>query len=122
MNPRLNGHFVSAEIAGARSAGLQSLGTLDLWCDRDDDGSCYLLLYCKDVLQHAVVALRPDVIASQRVDQLAGHTYPIGRFTHAAFQHVADAKFLADLLDDGRLAFVGERRVPGDYEERVKAG
>src|SRR5262245_13140568 len=99
MSPRLNGDFVGAEIAGARSAGLQSLGALDLRCDRGDNGSCYLLLYCKDVLQHAIVALRPDVIAGQRVDQLAGDTYPIGRLAYTAFQHVADAKVLADLLN-----------------------
>src|SRR5215468_8583374 len=106
MSPRLNGHFVSAEIAGARSAGLRSLGSLDLRCDRGDNGSCYLLLYCKDVLQHAVVALRPDVIAGQRVDQLAGHTYPVRRPADAALQYIANAEILADLPDVRRLALV----------------
>src|SRR5215470_19621217 len=106
MSPCLNGNFVSAEIAGARSGSLQSLGTLDLWCDRGDDGSCYLLLYCKDVLQDAIVALRPDVAASQCVDQLPGHTYPIRRLAYAAFQHIANAEVPADLPDARRLALV----------------
>src|SRR5262245_32807213 len=108
MSRRLNGDFVSGEIDGARAAGLRSLGVLDLWCNRGDNGSCYLLLYCKDVLQHAVVALRPDVIAGQRVDQLAGYAYPVRRLAYAAFKDIADTKFLADLLDVGRLAFVRE--------------
>src|SRR5215471_15175326 len=108
MSPRLNGDFVGAEIAGARSAGLQSLGALDLRCDRGDNGLCYLLLYCKDVLQHAVVALRPDVIAGQRVDQLAGYAYPVRRLAYAAFKDIADTKFLADLMDVGRPSFVRE--------------
>src|SRR5215831_8920773 len=117
MSPRLNSDFVSAEIAGARSGRLRSLGNLDLWCDRGDNGLCYLLLYCKDVLQHAVVALRPDVIAGQCVDQLAGHTYPIRRLAYAALQHIANAEVPADLPDVGRFAIVGKRRVPGDHEE-----
>jgi hypothetical protein len=75
MCPRPKGHFVSAEMAGARAGSLQLLGSLDLWCDRGDNGSGYLFLHCEDVFQHAVIAFRPDVIAGQRVDQLAGHAY-----------------------------------------------
>src|SRR6516162_7626881 len=104
MSPRLNRHFVGAEIAGAQSAGLQSLGTLDLWCDRGDDGAGQFLLHREDVLQHAVVALRPDVIAGQRVDQLAGDTDPVRRPAYAAFQHIANAEVPADLPDVRRLA------------------
>src|SRR5262245_51174770 len=121
MSQRSKRDVVSTEIAGARSGSLQMFGNLDLWCDRGDDGAGQFLLHREDVLQHAVVALRPDVVAGEGVDQLTGHTYSIGRLAYAALQHVADTKFLADLLDVGRLAFVGERRVPGDYEERVKA-
>src|SRR5262245_36763846 len=106
MSPRPNGDFVSAEIAGARSTGLQSLGSLDLWCDRGDDGSCYLFLYCKDVLQHAVVALRPDVIAGQCVDELRRHANPVRRPADAALQHIANAEVPADLPDIRRLALV----------------
>src|SRR5262249_42637222 len=65
--------------------------------------------------------LTPSKDAAQRVDQLGGHTNPVRRPADAPFQHVADAKVLADLLDVRGLALVGERRVPSDYEERVKA-
>src|SRR5215510_1062486 len=96
--------FVSAEIARVPSGGLQSLGTLDLWCDRGDDGAGQFLLYREDVLQHAVVALRPNVVAGQCVDELGGHTNPIRRLADAPFQHVSDAEFSADLADIWRFA------------------
>src|SRR5262245_40275392 len=121
MSPRLNGDFVGGEIARVPPSGPRLLGRLDLWGNCADDSLCQLPLQFKDVFQHTVIALRPNMIAGQRVDQLAGDTYPIGRLPYAAFQHVADAKFLADLLDVGRFALVGERRVPSDYEERMKA-
>src|SRR5262245_38062330 len=106
MSPRLNGDFVSTEIAWAASGNFQLLGSLDLWCNRGNNCSRYLLLYCKDVLQHAVVALRPDVAASQCVDKLGSHTNPIRRPADAALQHIAHAEVPADLPDVRRLALV----------------
>src|SRR5262245_23354129 len=108
MSPRLNGHFVSAEIAGAGSAGLQSFGTLDLRRNRGHNGLRHFLLHREDVLQHPVVALRPDVIAGQRVDQLAGDTDPVRRPADAALQYIANAEVPTDLPDVRRLALVGE--------------
>ena len=120
MSPRPKGDLVGGEIAGAPPGGLQLLRGIDLRRDGAHDGPCYLLLHLEDVFKHAVVAFRPDVIAGQCVDQLAAHANPVRRFADAAFQHVADAQFPADLPGIGRFALVGERRVSGDHEQRVE--
>ncbi len=55
-------------------------------------------------------------------DQLDRDAHPAARFAHAAFEHIAHAQFLADLLDVDGLAFVGEGRVAGDHREGAPAG
>src|SRR5262245_32589870 len=104
MSDRPKRDFVSAEIAGARSDGLQLLGSLDLWCDRGDDGASQFFLHREDVLQHAIAALRPDVVGGQCVDELGGHTNAVQRLADAPFQHVSDAKLSTDLADIWRFA------------------
>src|SRR6266851_5109288 len=100
--------FVSAETVGSAPDRLRVLHSLDLRRDLGHDDSGYFFLYREDVFPHAVVALGPDLIAAQRVDQLAGHTNSIGGLADAAFQHIADTEFPADLMDVERLSLVEE--------------
>ena len=108
MRPRQKTDFVGTEIVGASSGRLRLLRRFDLWRNHGHNGLRHFLLYREDVLQHAVVALGPDVVAGKRVNKLASHTNPIRRLPDAALQHIADAEFAADLPDIGRLALVGE--------------
>src|SRR5215510_14614809 len=99
MSPCPKGDFVGSEIAGPRSTGLQLLRCLDLWCNRADNGPRHFLLYCEDVFQHAIIAFRPDVTASQRVDQQIGHADTFRRFADATLKHIPNAELSADLPD-----------------------
>jgi hypothetical protein len=120
MRPRHKSKFVGTEIVGTASSRFRLLRRFDLGRDGGHDGPRQFLLYREYVLQHPVVALSPDVVAGHCVDELGGHANPIRRLADASFQHVADAELAADLLDVGRLAFVRERRVARDHEERMK--
>jgi hypothetical protein len=46
----------------------------------------------------------------------------LGCFTHRAFQHIADARFAADLPHVDRVALVREGRIAGDDEKPADAG
>ena len=63
-----------------------------------------LVLQREDVVEIAVVALGPDVIAVDAVDQLGGDAHAAAGFAHAAFQHVADLQLPRDLRDIDILA------------------
>src|SRR5262245_30827797 len=121
MDPSPHRDFVGTEVNGVAASGLRSLSRLNLRFDSGNDGSSNLLLYREDVFKHAIVAFRPDVIAGERVDQLASDTNSVRRPADAPLKHVADAKFLAHLLDVGRFASIREGRVSGDHEEGMRA-
>src|SRR5262245_43179317 len=76
-----------------------------------------LILNRKNVLQFTVVALRPEVGATDCIDELARYADAIAASANTSFQHVAHAQLAADKPDVGRLAFVLEARVAGDDEE-----
>src|ERR1700730_10885715 len=59
--------------------------------------------------------------AGDRVDQLPGNADPIAAFAHRAFEHIAHAKLMPDLLRIGRLALVRETRIAGDDEQPADA-
>ena len=84
---------------------------LDL--QRGDDGARDFVLHFEDILDVAVVGLRPDVIAVVRADQLCGDADSAARLAHAAFEHVRDAQLLADRGYILGLALEVERRSAG---------
>src|SRR5882672_9703893 len=56
------------------------------------------------------------------VDQLPGDAHAVAALAHRAFEHIADAKLMPDLLHIDRLPFVREARIAGDDEEPADAG
>ncbi len=60
--------------------------------------------------------------AGGNVIELGGDADAVAIPADAAFDHVADAEFLADLPDVGGLALVDKRRVAGDHEEPAQLG
>ena len=91
---------------------------LDRAGDRADD----LVLQFEQIGQVAIVPLGHDVVVGVGPDQLRRDPHPMPRFAHAAFEHIAHAQLLADLLDVDGLALVGEGRVAGDHREGAPAG
>ena len=73
-----------------------------------DDFACDFVLDGKDVLEVAVIAFRPDVVAAGRLQQLHRDPQAVPGAAHAAFQHVTDAEFAADLAHVDGLSLVGE--------------
>src|ERR1700730_6579545 len=99
MRPRQKTDFVGAEIVGASSGRFRLLRRFDLWRNHGHNGLRHFLLYRENVLQHAVVALGPKLVAGKGVNELTGHTNPIRRLADAALQHIAHAEVTADLAD-----------------------
>ena len=83
-------------LLGDRSSLLRPL---DFGGDDRRDAMGDLVLKVEDVLDLAVVALRPQMMPGGRVDQLRGDAQPIAAFAYATFEDVTRAQFLADLAN-----------------------
>src|ERR1700741_4569866 len=64
----------------------------------------------EDAFQIAIVALRPQMVAVCRVDELRSDAYLVARFGHTTFEHRADVQLRADIFDGFVLALASERR------------
>ena len=85
--------------------------------DRPDHPPDDLVLQREQILELAIVAVGPEMMAGVRLDQLGRDAHPVARAPRAALDHVADAELAPDLLDRYRPPLVGEARVAGDDEE-----
>ncbi len=86
-------HPRDESLAGAkRERHLQAIG----------DGTGNLVLDVEDVLQLAIVAVRPELESVRRVHELHGHAHPIARSADAALQDRGNAQFAGDLLKIAR--------------------
>src|SRR2546425_205991 len=81
---------------------------------------CYLSLDRKDIVQLAIVILRPDVFFVRCVDQLDRHAYALSRHANTTFHHRADLKLLRNLRDPLLFACVALRRRPGDNSKALQ--
>ena len=85
-----------------------------------NDGLGHFVLDREDVVEVAVVALSPQMVARCSLDELGRDTHPIACLANAALDDIGDAEFLSDFADIDRLPLVGERRVTGDDEQRAE--
>ncbi len=92
------------------SQAVRSLGGFVVirWCsERSIAGSIMvaiwrvLVLQREDVVEVAVVALGPDVVAGIGVDELRRDAHPMAGLAHAALDDVARAQLLANLSNVG---------------------
>src|SRR5204863_6345527 len=58
----------------------------------------------------------PDMRSGRCIDQLRVHAHMVLIALYGAFQRIAHAKLLADLLDVYVLPLESESRIAGDYE------
>ena len=75
-----------------------------------------LILQLEQVGHVFLEAVGPEMRAGFGVDELRVDAHPVLVALHRAFEHIADAELLADLLGVDVLALVGEGRVAGDDE------
>ena len=66
-------------------------------------------------------AVGPDMRAGLSVDELRVHAHPVLVALHRTFEHVANAKLLANLLGVDALSLVCERGVARDDETVAEA-
>ena len=87
-----------------------------------DDLHRDLILQSEDVLQIAVVCLRPEVVPFEGVDQLGGNANTGGRPLNTALQNIPHAQILAHPLHIYCLALIGEGGVPGNHKQAGDPG
>ena len=81
----------------------------------------HLILQLEEIGYVLLEAVGPKMRAGFRVDKLRVDAHAVLIALHRAFEHVADAEFLADLLGVDALAFEGEGGVAGDDEAAFDA-
>jgi hypothetical protein len=103
--------FVGRHVVGGLADGALLGHRLQPAGQRRNDRGRDLVLDGEDVLELAVVALRPDVPVGLGVDELDGDAHPVARLAHAALRDILHLQRLRHLLDVHRLALVDEGRV-----------
>lgn len=108
--------FPLPKLSGFLAARALDLGSDNPGRDGADNAAGDLVLNGKNVLESAVVALGPDVMAARSVNKLRGDANAIAGLPHAAFEYVAHAEIAADFAHVDRFALVAERGVARDDE------
>ena len=117
MRQRAHHQIPRIHVVGRLAPGPEILGGIELRLDRRDHGLGDFVLHGEHVGEIAVVALRPEVTAGGDVDELGGDAHMVAVLAHAAFDDIADAELLADLLVMDGFALVDERGIPRDHIE-----
>ena len=92
-----------------------ALGELDLHLGRQAQRD--FVLDRENVVDGAVVALRPDVGAVACVDQLRGDPNAIAALANATLQYIAHAELLRRLAHVDRAPLVDEARIARDHPQ-----
>src|SRR5438105_1819996 len=107
--------FISARSGSAPSLTLELLG----------DGARVVILHTKHIVELAVVAIGPEVVAVPDIDELRNDAQTVAGFPDASLEHGVDAQLLADLADVEAVAFEAKRRRPrgdpdvGHHRQRI---
>jgi len=117
MRQRADDEIPRVQIARRLVADAEILGDIDLRFDRGDDRAGDLVLDGEHVVELAFILGGPDLIAGCGIGELCSDANPLATLADAAFEHVAHAEFLGDLLDVNGPALVGEGGIAGDHEE-----
>src|ERR1700751_475779 len=112
--------IVGIGVAGRPTPSAYYLGPFHPRRNGPDYLLCDLILELKNILQRAVKALCPYVGSTRSVNQLSRNSQSTSGLAHAAFQHISNTQFATHAFYVNRLTLVAERRVPGDYEQRLE--
>ena len=101
--------LVRLDALGMASAQRFVLGGGEIQFQPVGNSSRNLILDRENIVELAVVSLRPQMVAVGSVDQLRGNSHPLVRSANAAFQHRCDVELPANFGDAQLLAFESER-------------
>src|SRR5262249_55228924 len=112
---------ISVEALGRLPSRTLDLRALEPWLNGPHRPCGHLILQVKYVLQSTIEAVRPNVAAGGRIDELPGESHAISCLAHAPLEHVTHPEFASDLLHVDGPALVSEAGVPRDDKQRPKA-
>ena len=95
--------------------------TGDLAGQGGDDHADDVVLHGKDILDLAVIAFGPQIVAGFRFDQLDGNAELRARAPDAAFHHIMHAEFTSDLAHIHGLSAIAEGGIAGNDMELAEA-
>ena len=108
---------VGIEIGRRLASRPFQLGFLQARLQRTDDALGNPVLQLENIIERAVEFVGPEMGARRDIDQLAGDADAVAGLAHAAFEDVAHAQFVRDLLNIHRPALVDEARIARDHEQ-----
>src|SRR6516162_8399186 len=111
---------VSVEALGRLPSRTLDLRTLEPWLNGPHHPCGYLILQLKYVLKGTIEAVRPNVSAGCRIDELPGESHAISCLAHPPLEHVTHPEFARDLFHVDGPALVSEAGVPRDDKQRRK--
>ena len=94
----------------------------ELYRKRGDDLPDHFVLQREDVPNRPIVALCPEVLTSERVDELRVDANGVALAPDTSLQHVAHAKVLGDLLHLHGFALVGPTGVARNDQDPGELG
>jgi hypothetical protein len=99
---------VGLEVASGFAAYALDFGLVHHRSDDADDAGRHAILKVEYVFERTFKAVRPEMRAVARINELTGNAQAITRLAYTALKDIANAEFTSDLLDVDRFAFVGE--------------
>src|SRR5262249_10059202 len=114
---RLHHEVVSIHVFGALARGALELGLADMRRDTPHNSRSDAILQIKQFAEAALIAIRPDHGVGLNVGELDADANLVAASAHAAGQHVAHAKLLADFSDIDFPCAVGQGGRMGDHEQ-----
>src|SRR6185295_18453962 len=103
--------------SGLRKVNSRLFVMSELYRKRGDDLPDHFVLQREDVPNRPIVALCPEVLTSDCVDELRVDANGVTLAPDTSLQHVAHAKLLGDLLHLHGFAFVGPTGVAPDDQD-----
>src|SRR3954452_16611388 len=113
--------FPGTKILRWRRLGPLVLGAAELGLDLPGDPQGDLILDSEYIVQLAVKVLRPDMVATEAVEELSRNSDAPFGVAHAAFHHIAHTERRGDLTQIRRRLLVSLYRVARDHEELTDA-
>ena len=120
LRPSTHGKIDCVRIVRPLAHRAQGFGLDELHPERVGKAGDELDLQLPQLAAVAVEPVGPHMGAGLGRDELGVDRDRLAEAAHAAFEHVAHAKFASNLLRVHRLAFIGEGRVAGDDEAALQ--
>ena len=119
MRHRAHGIIVGAQILRTLAPRTLNFGNANGRLQRARYLLGYAILKIKNVIDCAVMTPGPDMGAALGFDKLHDNPDAVAGLLHAAFEHIGDAQFIADVAHIHCPTLVGKRGVSRDHKKRA---